>query len=326
MPELTIQFTPEDLVRLRPGQPDPMWEIVLSLQVLQQVDGLDGRLRRWRRDALRHLSRTLDRTDLRDLFSVAPAVGYFPDFLTPGCSGEVENHLDRIRLTSTHRVRDEIARIESPPLPGSTLRQVLLSDPSAGLVRLTRLLRRYTRAGRRTKASRGADLAAYQKQRAEHQARGGMEAILAGFDPRIARWEEITLRLPYCEERTMDLDGRGVTLVPSWFCFRHAVTLADPDLPPVLVHPITPVSGDSQPLTSDAEQAVAALIGGTRAKILAHCDGRSTGDIAETLEVAPSTVSEHVGVLRDSGLVVTRKAKTRTQHERTTTGDRLIGL
>ncbi|MEU3653452.1 hypothetical protein AB0E67_11570 [Streptomyces sp. NPDC032161] len=52
------------------------------------------------------------------------------------------------------------------------------------------------------------------------------------------RWASPTLTADYPLDRDLHLRGRGITLVPSFFCAKAPVTLIDPDLPPVLVHPV----------------------------------------------------------------------------------------
>src|SRR5438876_12229110 len=42
----------------------------------------------------------------------------------------------------------------------------------------------------------------------------------------------------YPVHRDLRLDGRGLRLVPSFFCRGTPVALADPELPPTLVYPL----------------------------------------------------------------------------------------
>ena len=51
------------------------------------------------------------------------------------------------------------------------------------------------------------------------------------------RWAGGELRVDYPVDQEMHLGGRGLVLVPSYFCWRYPVTLLDPDLPPVLIYP-----------------------------------------------------------------------------------------
>jgi hypothetical protein len=92
---------------------------------------------------------------------------------------------------------------------------------------------------------------------------GGTEAMLAGFQPFMRRAGDV-LVAPYPVDRDLHLDGRGLLLVPSYFCRRTPLALVDPSLPPVLVYPAW------QPEVSRpaAPGRVVALLGRTRAGVL----------------------------------------------------------
>jgi len=66
----------------------------------------------------------------------------------------------------------------------------------------------------------------------------------SGLTP-LFRWRWPVLEAPYPLDKDVHLAGRGLLLVPSYFCRRMPVTFADPGLPPVLVYPITTV--DTEP-------------------------------------------------------------------------------
>ncbi|MFD1271279.1 hypothetical protein ACFQ51_02890 [Streptomyces kaempferi] len=48
---------------------------------------------------------------------------------------------------------------------------------------------------------------------------GGTQALLEGLRP-MARWNAPVLEVNYPVERDLYLDGRGLLLVPSYFCWR----------------------------------------------------------------------------------------------------------
>ncbi|MDO0915168.1 winged helix-turn-helix domain-containing protein [Streptomyces sp. DT2A-34] len=84
------------------------------------------------------------------------------------------------------------------------------------------------------------------------------------------------------------------------------MTLADPDLAPVLVHPLNPAPGwPARSRRAATEQLpVAQLIGPTRAVVLdALAHPRTTNELAELLQLTPPTASRHATVLREAGLV-----------------------
>lgn len=65
---------------------------------------------------------------------------------------------------------------------------------------------------------------------------GGVEGVLRALGPGM-HWQWPVLSVEYCDDRDLYLKGRGLTLVPSYFCWNSPISPADPDPPPVLVHP-----------------------------------------------------------------------------------------
>lgn len=324
MPYLSIEFSSADLLRLRPATSDPMWDAVLSLHLLQRSERLSAPLRRWRDASCDSLTRSLTRADLLDLFAVTPYASYFPDFLTPGDGTALASQLKRIEATDPHRVQAELAT--TPERPRSLLRHQLVHNGPRGLQRLTRLLAAYVRhISPLCAAQRRSDLAALRRSQNDAVATGGFEALLRSFAPEVAVWNAPVLKVAYPIDQTLELGGRGLTLVPSWFCDGKAVSLADPALPPVLVYPVQTAdeaSRGSQRVPSP--RSLSSLLGHTRARVLLACDGGSTTSIAARLELSPSTTSEHISVLRNARLVSTTKVQTHTHHRRTVLGDDLV--
>jgi hypothetical protein len=73
---LRIHFTEDDLARIRiSAEPDPMWETLLSLHMLQERE-TPPMYAAWRTRVVRHLD-----PSLRPLLALAPPKGYSPDFL-----------------------------------------------------------------------------------------------------------------------------------------------------------------------------------------------------------------------------------------------------
>ncbi|MFD0776887.1 ArsR family transcriptional regulator, partial [Streptomonospora algeriensis] len=75
---LRIQFDRERPEAVRSdGRPDALWEILLSLHVLQDPRAAAAH-ERWRRHVCDRLT-----APMRHLAEFAPPTGYSPDFLTP---------------------------------------------------------------------------------------------------------------------------------------------------------------------------------------------------------------------------------------------------
>jgi DNA-binding transcriptional ArsR family regulator len=146
---------------------------------------------------------------------------------------------------------------------------------------------------------------------------GGTEGLLNSFRP-TTRWRPPVLDVDHPFTRDIALTGDGLLLVPSYFCWKYPVALADPDLPPVLIYPLLssdPVGGGS----------AATLMGSTRANVLrATTSGMTTGDIARMAGITDQTVSHHLNALRGSRPVISLRNGTTVLHVLTPLGAALL--
>ncbi|MEV6008082.1 helix-turn-helix domain-containing protein [Streptomyces sp. NPDC051976] len=322
---LRIHFTPDDLQSVRIArQPDPLWELVCSVCRLQTRQGpLD--FGGWRRTAQHRLR--ADRpahAALPLLRTLIPAAGYIPDFLTPlPAGGELSAALDQVRGTPPRRLAAELARLAG----GHAGARAAEAVPGRGGLRpLTTALAAYHRAAvaphwTPIRAAVGHDVALRTRALMD----GGTQALLHGLRP-WAVWKAPVLEVDYPVDRDLHLGGRGLLLVPSYFCWRRPTSLADPDLPPVLVYPIAkdPLEAVRGP---DAGGGLARLLGRTRAAVLdevARADGRTTSELATAVNVSLPSASYQISVLRDSGLLATRRAGKYALHTVTPLGLRLL--
>ncbi|MGW7553704.1 hypothetical protein, partial [Streptomyces rimosus] len=238
-----MHFTAEDLNRTRIAEgADPLWETVLSLHRLRE-SRTEPALAAWRRHAARH-----GPGPLRLLLPLVPPRGYFPDFLTPmaGSAG-VEPGLEAVMTTPRHRLRTEIGLLAGQAhrpghgqhaAPPSWMRSLADGEPAA-LRALARSLRTYHHTalgpgwpliGQRVEADRTLRLHALRQD--------GTEAMLRTLGPEM-RWRRPVLEVTYPRDGDLRLEGRGLLLVPSYFC-TNPVTFVDTELPPVLVYPAAP--------------------------------------------------------------------------------------
>ena len=80
---LRIHFTSTDLARTHGAEsPDPLWETVLSLDMLRAGYGRPASAE-WRRSVRAGLNRHGRTDEVRQLLPLVPDAGYFPDFVTP---------------------------------------------------------------------------------------------------------------------------------------------------------------------------------------------------------------------------------------------------
>jgi hypothetical protein len=326
---LRIHFSPDDLARTHvAAAPDPIWETVLSFQILLNGEG-SLIFDRWRRRVRPGLPPAVERL----LLPLSPPTGDFADFLTPGAGVlGLRAGLEAIRATPRERLRHDLAALDrSGPgrsgLPGWT-RRLGEADPEA-LRQLAGALREWHRIG----------VAPYWDQVRSHvdadwvakihaQRRGSIEDVLAAL-PAPLRWQSPVLETHYPDDRDVHLDGRGLLLVPSFFCWRLPVTLIDPHLPQVLVYPVPHELdwlGGDRPAAGASDRALRALLGPTRAAtLLAISAGPvSTGELARRVGVAPSSASEHAAVLREAGLVASHRVGGRVLHLLTDPGSTLL--
>ncbi|GAB3878239.1 winged helix-turn-helix domain-containing protein [Kibdelosporangium lantanae] len=319
---LLIHFSDADLGRTTVAEaPDPMWEGLLSLHALQTSD-VDPVIRPWR-------GRVELTSATRALFGVAPPRGYSPDFLTPdeGAAG-LEAGLDAVLGTPTARLRADIERLAGERSVPGWARQ-LATGNHAVLRELVEGLRTFHRTA----------LAPYwpglvegvhddRCARARTMLGTGVVGLLSTLHP-LLTWHGRTLELHGGHvSGDLVLAGRGLRLVPSFFCHGVPTVLADPALPPVLVYPIAMDLHQLMPSTTGTGEpgaALAALLGKTRAQLLvAATKGRTTTELGRYAGISTPSASYHASILRDAGLIETHRDGNAVRHTLTGLGAHLV--
>ncbi|MFC7304392.1 ArsR/SmtB family transcription factor [Streptomyces monticola] len=322
---LRVHFTSEDLARVKVAAgPDHLWEIANSVQTLQRRDGarVFGAWRTWARPRLSDSCRLLS--------PLLPPHGYSPDFLTPttGDRGTLRAAVDTLMSTPQPRLRADLTRMaaarELPRWAGA-----LASGDTEVLRQLGRAVHTYHLEAlapfwHRIQAHVDAD----RVVRLHALLDGGVEGLLAGLGPQI-RWRPPVLEVDYPVDQELHLNGRGLTLQPSFFCWPTPFTLADAELPPVLGYPVQhapdwarDAPGDRH---GDESGPLGPLLGQTRAAVLRTVrTGCSTVELARLLGVTHPAISQHVAVLRAAGLVTTVRAGGRSLHVATEAGRALL--
>jgi hypothetical protein len=108
-------------------------------------------------------------------------------------------------------------------------------------------------------------------------AQAGIEGMLGSLRPMMT-WEAGELQVQAHRDQEIHLDGRGLLIIPSYFCVNHPMTMFDPTLPPVLIYPV-PRSPETLP--QEQRVALSALIGQTRAAMLESIgSGCTTSELA----------------------------------------------
>ncbi|OXM49359.1 transcriptional regulator [Amycolatopsis thailandensis] len=315
---LRIHFTDHDLARVRiAAAPDPLWETVLAMQKLA-LDGIPA-FARWRRRVREELRERDARTAVRFLQAIAPPARYFPDFLTPAESaGGLKAGLAALRGTPSDRLGREVglmAQHHRLPKWIHGLAEGVALDQVAEALKIahdTLVAPQWTTV--RTQVD--TDRALRSRLAGESGTFGLLDSLRPAF-----RWEAPILTARYPIDRDLHLRGRGIRLVPSYFCWDTPVALADDDLPPVVVFP---VSHEHEP--APLPKHLATLLGRTRAAVLYAVAGcPSSGELADRLGISAAAVSRHTTVLRDAGLITSRRHRAVVLHNLTPVGSALLG-
>ncbi|MFJ8662120.1 ArsR family transcriptional regulator [Streptomyces sp. NPDC093795] len=325
---LRIHFGDADLGAVRvAAAPNPLWEIAASLHRFQTRDGRWAYAGWHRTVQIRLREKGLDRALRTILLPLFPRAAYFPDFLTPGRGVDgLAAGLDAILATSPQRVSEELgilARTVGAPLWAARLTG--LEDRRE----LVRVLRAYHDVA----------IAPYAEEirsrfDAERAARSrgfmddGVDGLLGGGGPMI-RWQRPSLHVQGPpSHRGLQLNGRGLTLLPTYFLWRTPTSLADPGLPPVLCYPVLRGAAAAPPdrrLADDPSVPLSTLLGRSRATVLhAAAAGATTGEMARAAGVSAASASRHATALRDAGLVTSSRHGTTVLHTLTPVGASLL--
>lgn len=317
---LRVHFSGLDLARVRiAARPDALWETVLSFHRLRDRRD-DSAFGKWRSETRGRLN-----GEARLLAPLVPTRGYFPDFLTPaeGLLG-MTDALAALRETPAVRLHEELARLAAASRPFPSWIRELAEGDTRVLGRLAGLLQRYYEAAvapywPRVQGRIEGDRAARGRALLD----GGADRLLASLPP-MMRWRSPVLECDYPVDRDLHLGGRGLLLLPSYFCRRTPVTFHNPDLTPVLVYPVEHPVARLTPQVPP-ERSLGRLVGQTRSAILQRIGvGCTTSELARRADVSLASASQHATVLRDAGLLLTLRQGNAVLHTLTPLGAALL--
>jgi DNA-binding transcriptional ArsR family regulator len=119
------------------------------------------------------------------------------------------------------------------------------------------------------------------------------------------------------------VSGSELVLIPSAFAWPSAGVSFDP---PAVIYPARGIAGIWQPGPRSSRN-LGRLIGRTRAALLtALAEPASTTGLAARAGIPVSSVSEHLAILRATGLVSTTRTGRFLIHQRTALGVALAGV
>ncbi|QES49042.1 transcriptional regulator [Streptomyces venezuelae] len=348
--ESELSFSAADLAQTRFAV-SPMWEVVTSYRLLRDP-AASPLHHRWAAQVRPRVAAAgLDRGWLAEL---VPAQGYLADFLnpTPGRPfPELSAELAQIRQSRPERVRTELdmltagrtagrtvgqtagqtgSRTGSPDgVPGSTARLRLLREaPEQALAKVTEEIEAYWELAlapywSRVRRLLEADVFHRARQVAEH----GSAHVLNELHESV-RWDAGTLTLlrRHCS-LGRDQAGAGLLLVPSVFTWPRVLTRITPPDPPQLAYPARGVGTLWEPRRTDAAEAVAGVLGRSRALLLAELDTpASTTRLALLCGLSAAGVSQHLTALRAARLVTAHRSGRSVLYARTAIADALLGV
>jgi DNA-binding transcriptional ArsR family regulator len=318
---IQMAFSADDLVHTRFAI-SPLWEAVSSLRSLRDPGGHALHLP-WVEMARPRVAGL----DLAPVEALLATRGYTPDFLSPPPGTplpDIHQELDRLRATPPEEVRHELPwRFPDSRLPG--VLRPLLEDTEAELERIAGLIGAYwERALAPWWPSLKALLEGDVLYRARQLAAGGAWRLFRGLH-RSVTFAAGVLRIAKPPDAQVDLGGRGLLLLPSAFAWPEVFAIIDAPWQPTLIYPPRGVGALWQAHGPDAPEALAALMGRSRARILAELDQpASTTQLARRLGMGSSLVSQHLAVLRAAGLVIPHRQGRSVLYARTARGQGLV--
>jgi DNA-binding transcriptional ArsR family regulator len=317
-PVIVFRFGHRDLLSLRFAV-SPLFEVVCAVGLLRERD--PGSFHRPWQAAARERLRGVE-YDMLD--ALVNPDGYTPDFFSPPptvAAPALEAELARVARTPHDQIARELSwRFDGGPTPPA-VRPLLHGN----VKRLCEEIRAFWTAAvapdwPRIRRLSEADIVYRSRRFAEL----GAGAVFDDLHPDL-HWSGAELRWDRPHEQVVELAGRGVVLVPVVLGWPRLSGLLDErwQQPAVIYPPRGVAALHGRDRVRDAG-ALASLIGRRRALILAALDEpRTTSDLSASTGWSLGSVSEHLGVLRQNGLVIDQRDGRRVLYRRTELGDAL---
>ncbi|MFG6193346.1 ArsR/SmtB family transcription factor [Nonomuraea sp. JJY05] len=339
---VSAAYTPEALKRYAPeafmsaaaggGPPrfaiSPLSETVSGLQQLGDRDRnpLNLRWPRWAADELARHPLDLSHT-WPLLVSDRPN---WPEFLVPAPAGagtSIEDDLAALQRTPASQVRISLRRVfgDEPPAPVVALAE----RPAEGLRAIAAELRAahdrlIAPHWSRIRAVLDADVI----HRARQMAAGGAERLFADLHPDL-HWRDGQLKLGgarWRAERVVDRGPGGLVLMPVVVGSPYVLIKKRTSTQTTVRYPARGVGALWTAGTQAPAGSAVRLLGRARAELLeALRSPATTTDLARALGITPSAVSQHLRVLRESGLVARERSGRSVLYMTTALGTSLGG-
>jgi Family of unknown function (DUF5937) len=314
---------PDDALAVRFAW-SPLWETTHAVRTF-----FDPRARPYHHAWHQLVAARVARVDLEPLTAVQPLRGYLPDFLTPpprSASPRVRDQLAEVRATPPSQVERELRICRANPHQHryAPLLDSYLDDPGQARDLLAdRLQQAWAELVApfwvRIRALLDRDIHERSRQLARH----GLGQMLDDLNPRIRRSRR-RLSIGDGDPRTINVDERGIVLMPSAYVWPHVAAIVDPPWQPTIAYPARGIA-ELWRAPAAPPAALGRLIGRTRALVLVSLDHpSSTQTVATCLGLSPASASGHLTALRHTGLVSTTRHGHQVLYTRTALGTALL--
>lgn len=320
---ITVSMTCADTRRMRFAF-SPLAEIAGSLHMI--ASGRVEPVHRSWLDAMRH---RLRHVDMPLLNAIVPARQWVADFMFVGATSTnttIDDQLALIINTPAEELRRDLEEVwRGQRIPAAALK--VLNDPMGGPAHLADALGRYWAIA--IEPHWGAMRAVLDDDlafRATELTTRGLGAVLGGLHSSLRVVDDgLLIDKPVSLQET--LTGSGLVLVPSVFVCSRVIFSPSQSGPGTLTYATRGVGNlwSQSGRHSVYSDPLAALLGRSRALIL---DSLSipicTTELAVKLSQSPPSISQHLAVLRRSGLATSWRSGRRVLYRRTPLGDTVV--
>jgi hypothetical protein len=279
---------------------------------------------------LRDVRDRLPRRSFELLAVVIGDDGYLPDFLTATASWDMtaDAELEALRAAPLEGMRVDFGKMvqrstgarqqalrdmqERPDRARAMIADAWSEVWDAALAPVWTQLERILRA----------DIAV----RSRTIATSGIAGMAGDLHPKVS-WGDGAVRVSLRRHsEQVDCHGGGLVLVPSVMSSWGCMVLTEPPAQPTLFYPARGVTAGWARDAAEISEALGALLGPARARILLEAGtARTTSQVARDADVAVSTASHHLAVLRNASLITSEREGNRMLHLRTPLGEAMIG-
>jgi DNA-binding transcriptional ArsR family regulator len=318
---IRLYFTPADLgkITLAPA-PNALLEITTSVHRLHRwragITPPRPGSRRWHREVGGSLEARAG-----VLFDLMPRRqgGRVPNFLLQASTNDLTEAIERVSQTSEAQLAGDLAHLAPYQEAARSIRELASGAARAQQVLADDVRDYFNSSLAALWAQVQAAAVADRARRSEILLRGGTDALLATLGAGW-RWQPPILHIPVPFTADIDLRGRGLLLIASYFALGPAVAMAGPDQATILIYPMHLEDGPY-----GSTDALGSLLGHTRAAVLASLRAPATTTaLADRVGISLPSASQHTAALRKAGLISTARRGMTVQHTLTPLGGALL--